>query len=134
VAVNELMGSVGFQEMLLFIGVALVAGGAAALLTIYFSKLFAKYIVKVNYTKLLLGIIIFITLLVLYFDGFIGLTILLTATAIGTCRLYCISFCDFFRDFPLSRCKPLLKIKLFLGVIEDEILDFCFSVNRLHFS
>jgi len=83
VAVNELMGSVRFQEMLLFIGVALVAGGAAALLTIYFSKLFAKYIVKVNYTKLLSGIIIFITLLVLYFDGFIGLTILLTATAIG---------------------------------------------------
>ena len=83
VAVNELMGSVRFQEMLLFIGVALVAGGAAALLTIYFSKLFAKYIVKVNYTKLLSGIIIFITLLVLYFDGFIGLTILLTATALG---------------------------------------------------
>src|SRR3989344_2231059 len=83
VAVNELMGNVGFKEMILFMGVALVAGGAAALLTIYLSKIFAKYIVKIDYTKLLLGIIIFITLLTLYFDGFIGLTILLTATAIG---------------------------------------------------
>ncbi len=83
VAVNELMGSVGFKEMILFMGVALVAGGIASLLTIYLSKVFAKYIVKVNYTKLLSGIIIFITLLALYFDGFIGLTILLTASAIG---------------------------------------------------
>lgn len=83
VAVKELMGSVGFKEMILFMGVALVAGGIASLLTIYFSKIFAKYIVRINYTKLLLGIIIFITLLSLYFDGFIGLIILLTATAIG---------------------------------------------------
>src|SRR3989344_3038098 len=74
---------VGFKEMILFMGVALVAGGAAALLTIYLSKIFAKYIVKIDYTKLLLGIIIFITLLALYFDGLIGLIILLTATAIG---------------------------------------------------
>lgn len=83
VAVKDLIGGVGFQEMLLFVGVALVAGGAASLLTIYLSKSFSKYIVKINYGKLLLGIIIFITLLTLYFDGFIGLTILLTATAIG---------------------------------------------------
>lgn len=83
VAVNKLIGGVGFQEMLLFVGVALVAGGAAALLTIYLSKLFSKIIVKVNYTKLLVGIIIFITLLTLYLDGFLGLTILVTATSIG---------------------------------------------------
>ena len=83
VAVNELIGGVGFKEMILFMGVALVAGGIASLLAIYFSKIFAKYIVRINYTKLLSGIIIFITLLTLYFDSFIGLTILLTATAIG---------------------------------------------------
>ena len=80
---NELLGGVGFKEMILFAGVALAAGGAASLLTIYLSKVFAKYIVKVNYTKLLLSIIIFITLLTFYFDSFIGLTILSTATAIG---------------------------------------------------
>ncbi|MEK6939619.1 MAG: tripartite tricarboxylate transporter permease [Nanoarchaeota archaeon] len=83
VAVNELLGVVGFKEMILFMGVALVAGGVAALLTIYLSKVFAKYIVKVNYSRLIMGILIFITLLAFYFDGFIGLTILLTATAIG---------------------------------------------------
>lgn len=83
VAVKDLIGGIGFQEMLIFVGVALVAGGVAALLTIYLSKVFAKYIVKINYTILLLGIIIFITLLTFYFDSFIGLAILLTATAIG---------------------------------------------------
>lgn len=83
VAVNELIGGVTFQQMILFMGVVLVAGGVAALLTIYLSKVFAKFIVKLNYSKLILGIIIFITLLATYFDGIIGLTILLTATAIG---------------------------------------------------
>lgn len=83
VAVNELLGGVGFQEMILFVGVALVAGGAASLLTIYFSKSFSKYIVKVNYMRIIVGILIFMTLLTFFFDGFLGLTILFTATAIG---------------------------------------------------
>ncbi len=83
VAVNELLGGVGFKEMILFAGVAVVAGGIAALLTLYLSKSFSKYIVKVNYMKIIVGILIFITLLAFFFDGFIGLTILLTATAIG---------------------------------------------------
>lgn len=83
VAVNDLLGRIGWEEMLIFLGVSLVAGGLATIITIYFSKIFAKLIVKVNYQKLVKGIIIFITILTFFFDGFIGLTILLTATAIG---------------------------------------------------
>ena len=44
---------------------------------------FSKFIVKVNYSKIVFSIIGFITVLTFYFDGFIGLIILLTATAIG---------------------------------------------------
>ncbi|MEK6969980.1 MAG: tripartite tricarboxylate transporter permease [Nanoarchaeota archaeon] len=83
VAVNDIMGSIGWKEMLVFLGVALVVGGLATILTIYLSKIFARLIVKVNYNKLILGIIAFITLLTIYFDGVLGLAILLTATAIG---------------------------------------------------
>ena len=83
VAVKDLIGQVGMQEMLIFLAVSLTVGGLAAILTLNLSKVFAKLIVKVNYTHIIWGIIIFITLLTIYFDGIIGLTILFTATAIG---------------------------------------------------
>ena len=83
VVVRELLQGIGFQEMILFLAVALIAGCIAALLTIYVSKVFAKFIVKVNYNYMVISIIVFITLLVAYFDGVLGLTILFTSTAIG---------------------------------------------------
>ena len=55
----------------------------ASILAIRLSKVFSKYIVKVNYNLIVWSIITFITLLTFYFDTFIGLFILFTATAIG---------------------------------------------------
>lgn len=81
--VNKLLDGMSFETMLIFIAVSLVAAGAAALLTINISKIFAKVIVKVKYSYIVWGIIIFIALLTAYFDGFIGLMILATATALG---------------------------------------------------
>ncbi len=83
VAINQLIGGVGFEEMMLFLGVALVAGGIGAVITIYGSKIFCKWIMKVNYRYLVYGILGFITVLTIYFDGWLGMVILLTATAIG---------------------------------------------------
>src|SRR3989338_10953834 len=40
VAVNELLGSIGLKEMLIFLAVSLVAGGIAALATILMSRMF----------------------------------------------------------------------------------------------
>lgn len=82
-AVNELLGGVGFQEMILFLAVALVVGGISVLLTLRISRVFSKYIVRVNYMAVVLGIIIFITILTFVFDSFVGLVVLLVATAIG---------------------------------------------------
>ena len=83
VTVNQLLGSIGFKEMMLFMGVSLIAGGVATILTLSLSKVFSKYIVKVNYAAIIISILVFITLLAFFFDGFIGLTILFIATAIG---------------------------------------------------
>lgn len=83
VVVDKLLAGIGWEEMVLFLGVALAAGGLAALLTLQLSKIFAGWIVKVNYQKLVLGIILFIVALTFYFDGFIGLLTLTTATALG---------------------------------------------------
>ncbi|MBT4805132.1 hypothetical protein HON71_03095 [Candidatus Woesearchaeota archaeon] len=81
--VNKLLGEIALQEVFLFLGVALVVGGIAAILAINLSKVFSKYIVRINYNYIVWSIIGFITLLTFFFDGFIGLTILITATAIG---------------------------------------------------
>ena len=81
--VNKLLDGMSLETMLIFLAVSLVAAGAAALLTINISKIFARVIVKVKYSYIILSIIIFITLLTIYFDGFLGLIILGTATALG---------------------------------------------------
>ncbi len=83
VTVKTLMGGVSFNEMLVFLGVALVVGGSATYLALNISKIFAKVIVKVNYNYIVWSILGFITVLTFYFDSFIGLTVLFTSTAIG---------------------------------------------------
>jgi len=83
VVVNDIIGTVGWQEMLLFLGVALVASGLGAILSLRLSKLFAKYISRVNYRRIIWTILIFITLLTFYFDGVIGLVILAVSTSVG---------------------------------------------------
>lgn len=83
VVINDLMGSITFSQMLLFLGIALIAGGIATILTIHFSKLFARMIVKIDYALLVWCILAFIVLLTYYFDSFLGLVILFTAASIG---------------------------------------------------
>ncbi len=81
--VNKLLGGIGLKEMLLFLGVALVVGGIAAMLALSISKVFSRFIVKVKYSYIVWSIIGFIALLTCYFDSVIGLGILITSTAIG---------------------------------------------------
>ncbi len=83
VVVNELLGVVSFEQMLLFLGVALIVGGIAVVLALRISKIFSKYIVRVDYKTVVLSIIGFITILTVLFDGVVGLLILVTATSIG---------------------------------------------------
>ncbi len=83
VAVKELIGSVQLQELLLFVFVALIVGGVATVLAVRISKIFAKVVVKVKYSSIVFVIIGFIILLTAYFDGLVGLLVLITATAVG---------------------------------------------------
>jgi len=88
VTVKTLLGEVGFEQMVLFLGVALVVGGVASILAILLSKIFSRLIVKVNYSHIVYTIIGFITILTFVFDGFIGISILFTSTAIGLITAY----------------------------------------------
>jgi putative membrane protein len=88
VVLGQIIGSFGIQEFALLLSVALIAGCAATFLSLFIARIFSKLIVKINYTLLCCGIILFVTSLVLILAGWIGFIVLLTGTAIGIIPQY----------------------------------------------
>jgi len=82
-AVMDIVKSIDLNALILFLSAALVAGGAATFLAMSISRLFAKMISKVNYTAICLGVIVFVSVLVLIFSGWLGLFVLIVSTAVG---------------------------------------------------
>jgi putative membrane protein len=83
VAVLEIVKTINISELIVFLIVALVSGCIATYLALKISKVFAKYIVKVNYKILCWSIILFIALISFIFGQFIGLLILIISTFVG---------------------------------------------------
>jgi len=83
IVVQQLLQSISLNVLVLFLAVALIAGGIATFLTLYVSKIFSAIMNKLNYALLSICIITFISAMVFYFSGFIGLLILIAATSIG---------------------------------------------------
>ena len=83
VAVMEILQSISINELVVFLCAALITGGIATFLALFITRGFSKLINKINYRKLCISIIALISVLVLYFSGFIGVLILVVSTAIG---------------------------------------------------
>lgn len=83
VAVSQIVDNFTLNNLILMLGVTLVVGGIATLLTIKISKVFSTLISKVNYKLLCISIIILIVSLVAIISGPIGILILAVSTFIG---------------------------------------------------
>jgi len=83
IVVQQLLKNIDMNTLILFLSVAMIAGGIATFLTMYISRIFSKIMNKVNYSFLSSLIISFVCFMVFYFSGFLGLFILFVATAIG---------------------------------------------------
>lgn len=83
IAIQKIQPYMTQNQLILYIAVALLTGAIASFLALRISRIFSRIITKINYQKLCKAIIIFITLLILYFSGIIGILILITATALG---------------------------------------------------
>lgn len=83
IVVQELMGKITMNQFIALMGVVILAGAFSAWLALFCAKTFSSLIVKVNYRKLCIGVISFVSLLVLYFSGPIGLFILFISTSLG---------------------------------------------------
>jgi putative membrane protein len=82
VAVGQVM-EVGLRELIFLIGIALFAGGIAAVLQLQIGKLASKHIGRMPYRAMCIAVIAGIIGLTIWSSGLIGLPILATATAIG---------------------------------------------------
>ncbi len=62
---------------------ALIAAIVSIFLALFFGKLFAKHCSRINYTRLVRGVIVFLVVMVLLFSGVLGLMILVISTCVG---------------------------------------------------
>jgi putative membrane protein len=88
VAVEELMSSLKFSDVLLFISVIILVSGIAGVLTLVLSKNMLRMFRKINYRKLSIAVILLLLILSILFSGLKGLSITILSTLIGlTCVL-----------------------------------------------
>ncbi len=84
VTISKIIGILTLENLIIFLGVTLIAGGIATLLTIKITKVFSNLFSKVNYQKLILSIIILIITMVFFLSSnFMGLLILTVSTFTG---------------------------------------------------
>jgi putative membrane protein len=83
IALQQLVGTITAHHVLLFLAVALIAGSAAFLLTLYFGRRFARLIGVVDYKVLVWCIIVFVVGLVVALTGWLGLLVLGVSAAVG---------------------------------------------------
>ncbi|MEM2874402.1 MAG: tripartite tricarboxylate transporter permease [Candidatus Hadarchaeales archaeon] len=82
VAVEKLV-SVGFPELLLFVGVSMLAGGISGLLHLKLGRFMAKGIKNIPYRMLSLSVAAFIAIMTFIMTGPLGLLVLAVSTSIG---------------------------------------------------
>jgi putative membrane protein len=83
VNVMKILENVSFNQLVVFVGVAMVVGGISVYLASFLSKRFSKFIVKVNYKKLVWIVISLIVVLVFVICSWKGLVILFFSICIG---------------------------------------------------
>ncbi len=83
IVVQQLLQVINLNTLILFLSVALVAGGIATFFALYVSRIFSSIMNRLNYSMLSISIILFVVFMVYYFSGWIGLLVLVASTSIG---------------------------------------------------
>lgn len=83
VAIQRLVESFTLSDLIFMLLIAIAAGVLAFFATLFLSKLFAKFISKINYKIINAATIIFIFALVFAVTGFVGILVLIASTLIG---------------------------------------------------
>jgi putative membrane protein len=82
-AIGREIMEVGASELIFLVGIALLAGGIAAVLQLKLGRLAARHIDWLPYRALCAAVLLLIAGLTVYYSGLAGLPVLATATAMG---------------------------------------------------
>ena len=88
VAVSRLLETFSISNLYMILIAIFISGILAFFLTIFLAKIFSKNISKINYNKLSLGILIFLSFIILIFSGFLGFFIFIISTFTGLTCIY----------------------------------------------
>ncbi len=88
VAIQEIMGNLSWQILVLILSVVFIVGIISFFLVIFLAEFFSKKITQVNYTKITLITLAVLALLVFVVSEFFGLIVLIISALTG---IYCIS-------------------------------------------
>ncbi|MCD6189101.1 MAG: tripartite tricarboxylate transporter permease [Thermococcus sp.] len=83
VLIKDLYYPLSSKELIILLLATIVTSSVVNLYGISLSKIIGRAMSKISYTTLNLGVLLFIATASLYFDGLLGLAVLLTATTIG---------------------------------------------------
>lgn len=86
-AISQLIPKLSAQDLFLIILAVFISGILAFIISIQISKIFSRLINKINYNKLSLFILLFLTAIIFLFSGLIGILVYITSTALG---IFCI--------------------------------------------
>ncbi len=85
-AIQQIIGILSWKMLLLILFAVLISGVISFFLTKYLTRFLSKKMNKINYTILSVATLIFLTIIVFIFSGFIGLLVLIASTLTG---IYC---------------------------------------------
>jgi len=88
IAISEILGTFSWKILILILFAVLISGIFSFFITKKLAKTFAQKITKINYTKLSILTLIFLSVIVFLVSGFFGFLILLISALTG---IYCIS-------------------------------------------
>jgi putative membrane protein len=83
IVVSKIIGTLSTKYLILFLIISLIVGGLAFILSLKLGKQFSKYITKINYQNICIIIIILIIMLTIFLSSYMGILVLIAATAIG---------------------------------------------------
>ena len=109
VFLQEILGNISLKAIVLILIISLISGIFAFFIGIKISKFLAKNIGKINYSKISVGVLFFLLIIVTIFSGIIGTIIFLVSIATG---IYCIQ--SNVRRIEMMGCLLLPTIVLYL--------------------
>ncbi len=88
VAISKLLETFSISNLYIILLTIFLSGVLAFFLTIFLAKIFSKIISKISYNKLSLGILIFLSFIILIFSGFLGFLVFIVSAFIGLTCIY----------------------------------------------